>query len=97
MALSKTEIKESDVGEGKVEVSDLVIGLFCFAILWEKIKARRRRESEIKMHPEWDEVAAKIAGRDMWNENMAIAVRSLAPGNDMGELPPGLMFQRIPA
>ena len=94
VALIKKEIEENEAGEGKVGVSDLVIGLSCFAIL--QMKTRKRRELEIKMDLEWDEVVEDIAGGDGRNTNTAVAVRGQASGDEMGGLPPALMFQSFP-
>lgn len=94
VALIKKEIEESEAGEGKVGVSDLVIGLSCFAIL--QMKTRKRRELEIKMDLEWDEVVEDIAGGTRGNENTAVAVRGQASGDETGGLPPALMFQSFP-
>ena len=94
VALIRKEIEENEAGEGKVGVSDLVIGLSCFAIL--QMKTRKRRELEIKMDLEWDEVVEDIASGARRNENTAVTVRGQASGDETGGLPPALMFQSFP-
>jgi len=48
----KKEIEKNEAGEGKFGVSDLVIGLCCFAIL--PMKNRNRRKFAVKISLEWD-------------------------------------------
>ncbi|KAG0127429.1 hypothetical protein HOY82DRAFT_490580 [Tuber indicum] len=94
VALIKKEIEENEAGEGKVGVSDLVIGLSCFAIL--QMKTKKRRELEIKMDLEWDEVVEDITDVARRGENTAVAVYGQASGDETGGSPPALMFQSFP-
>ncbi|RPB01732.1 alpha/beta-hydrolase, partial [Choiromyces venosus 120613-1] len=94
VALIKKEIEENEAGEGKVGVSDLVIGLSCFAIL--QMKTKKRRELGIKMDLEWDEVVEDITDVPRKNENTAVAVFHEASGGETGGLLPALMFQNFP-